>query len=229
MAIYHMDPIEPVPSTNPDISNEQYSLMRNQMRANAFSGLVPGSKTHHFMSLYVLGTYFNHSCWPNAISFKEDNLDVSYYALEDIEQGSEVCVCYRDDVLHLPTDRRRAALKASHKFVCVCRRCGDPEHPRSDSAVGVKAIGAKWDQDVKGMEREYESMRKVHAEYFDFEGAKEAVKVCTEFIESQKLGDVHWRVFEARQFLVEALMTVRDYCPVSFSSPPHFIPVFACS
>ncbi|KII91704.1 hypothetical protein PLICRDRAFT_89960 [Plicaturopsis crispa FD-325 SS-3] len=68
----------------------------------------------------------NHSCSPNAHAiFDPLSLSFSLRASRDIPAGAEIAHNYRP-VLLLPREKRRAHLRASFNFTCLCPACTDP-------------------------------------------------------------------------------------------------------
>jgi hypothetical protein len=64
----------------------------------------------------------NHSCAPTASATVVGSVLV-LRASEPMLPGDEATVCYLGEARFAPVARRRAALRASHGFLCQCRRC----------------------------------------------------------------------------------------------------------
>jgi len=71
----------------------------------------------------------NHSCCPNATLYRPDHVPVGehvesrLHAMADIRKGEEITICYRNDLLFLPTKARQQLLQRLWQFSCVCVRC----------------------------------------------------------------------------------------------------------
>ena len=83
----------------------------------------------------------NHCCRPNAHHTWDPSRGVkSVHALRDIAVGEEILLSYIGGatLLHVPRERRQAALHQTFGFVCACARC----------AAGDEADDAKWREEV---------------------------------------------------------------------------------
>ena len=73
--------------------------------------------------LYELLSRANHSCSPNiGKSFQDDNVEI--IALKTISKGEELFMCYLQEEMDKPTEKRRELLHAKYNFLCTCERCG---------------------------------------------------------------------------------------------------------
>lgn len=105
--------------------------------SNAFRSQVPDKDGRFTMYLFRATSLFNHACFANAgasyaswLSDTSANDSVSplrTFAIEDVHQGEEVCICYLPVELQLsPAAIRRDALK-SWGFHCQCKRCSNTQ------------------------------------------------------------------------------------------------------
>ena len=80
-------------------------------------GLSAGSA-----AIFLLGSRFNSSCEPNINNYWNENLgEITFWAVRDIAEGEELCICYGNP-LGTRADRRRK-LEAAFRFVCNCVAC----------------------------------------------------------------------------------------------------------
>ena len=93
------------------------------------------------LTLYVDVSMLNHCCHPNAAVHWGGGGDDSFpssstsstpslprvYSLAPIDEGDEVCIAYRADLLHYPTPLRRSLIAQSWHFDCACERCTRPD------------------------------------------------------------------------------------------------------
>lgn len=71
-------------------------------------------------SLHPSASFVNHSCLPNAFSHIVGD-ELTLYTLYPVEAGEELNISYIEPELALK--ERRAQLKETYGFDCVCRRC----------------------------------------------------------------------------------------------------------
>jgi len=71
-------------------------------------------------SLHPSASFVNHSCLPNAFSHIVDH-KLTLHALYPVEAGEELNISYIEP--ELPIKERRARLKETYGFDCVCKRC----------------------------------------------------------------------------------------------------------
>ncbi|XP_061351925.1 histone-lysine N-methyltransferase ATXR4 [Gastrolobium bilobum] len=72
-------------------------------------------------AVYILPSFYNHDCDPNAHIIWIDNADAKLKALRDIEEGEELRICYID--ASLDRDARQELLFGGFGFQCNCSRC----------------------------------------------------------------------------------------------------------
>eukprot|EP00931_Biecheleriopsis_adriatica_P035565 TRINITY_DN20479_c0_g1_i1.p1 TRINITY_DN20479_c0_g1~~TRINITY_DN20479_c0_g1_i1.p1 ORF type:complete len:240 (-),score=29.07 TRINITY_DN20479_c0_g1_i1:220-939(-) len=89
--------------------------------------------------LYVVGSFFNHSCAPNAALVSPDGgADFGMtYALRNIDAGEEVTWCFQPEVLELPRWRRQQVLFLKQGFWCNCSRCREGKYVETSSSDDV--------------------------------------------------------------------------------------------
>ncbi|RDX87382.1 Histone-lysine N-methyltransferase ATXR4, partial [Mucuna pruriens] len=72
-------------------------------------------------AVYILPSFYNHDCDPNAHILWINNADAKLKALRDIDEGEELRICYID--ASLDHDARRELLFRGFGFQCNCSRC----------------------------------------------------------------------------------------------------------
>ncbi|KAK7392761.1 hypothetical protein VNO78_21208 [Psophocarpus tetragonolobus] len=72
-------------------------------------------------AVYILPSFYNHDCDPNAHIIWINNADAKLKALRDIDEGEELRICYID--ASLDHDARRELLLRGFGFQCNCSRC----------------------------------------------------------------------------------------------------------
>lgn len=93
-------------------------------------------------AIYAQASMFNHDCLPNACRFDYvdgngdgdgdgKNTDVIVRALQDIEEGDEVCLSYFP--LDWPYGDRQKKLREEYGFWCKCARCKVESEWKDDS------------------------------------------------------------------------------------------------
>ena len=99
-------------------------------RCNAFALRVTRCAGENTLSdcgtgVCVRTSLFNHSCAPNAHYYVHADAqkppEIHLTSTADVPAGSELCITYIDSTL--PMVHRRAKLKESYFFHCVCQRC----------------------------------------------------------------------------------------------------------
>ncbi|GAB2278029.1 hypothetical protein Dimus_012728 [Dionaea muscipula] len=125
--------------TNEDLkflTKQWYSGMLARVRINAFRIELLGVSAENLVSsaaalldaeaavgnaVYILPSFYNHDCDPNAHILWIDNVDAKLKALCNIEEGEELRICYIDASM----DRyaRQSLLLNGFGFKCSCDRC----------------------------------------------------------------------------------------------------------
>ncbi|CAK8570920.1 unnamed protein product [Lathyrus sativus] len=72
-------------------------------------------------AVYILPSFYNHDCDPNAHIIWIDNAKAKLKALRDIDKGEELRICYID--ASMDRDARRELLFQGFGFQCNCSRC----------------------------------------------------------------------------------------------------------
>ncbi|XP_004514157.1 histone-lysine N-methyltransferase ATXR4 [Cicer arietinum] len=72
-------------------------------------------------AVYILPSFYNHDCDPNAHIIWIDSAEAKLKALRDIDEGEEMRICYIDASLN--RDARRELLFRGFGFQCNCSRC----------------------------------------------------------------------------------------------------------
>lgn len=95
-------------------TNEDILLLCAKYMCNAFDFHKDGPV------ILFNGTIFNHSCLPNVIFGKENNM-MYFMTVRDINKGEELCDNYIN--ILLPKKQRQEHLKNQYGFNCSCQRC----------------------------------------------------------------------------------------------------------
>ncbi|KAG9456408.1 hypothetical protein H6P81_000916 [Aristolochia fimbriata] len=126
------------------ISNEQMAFLTKQwyisilarIRINAFRVELVGMSYEDLLSsaaasveaeaavgnaVYMLPSFYNHDCDPNAHIVWTENANARMKALRDIPEGEELRICYID--ASMDRDARQARLLEGFGFRCNCLRC----------------------------------------------------------------------------------------------------------
>ncbi|KAB1222428.1 Histone-lysine N-methyltransferase ATXR4 [Morella rubra] len=72
-------------------------------------------------AVYILASFYNHDCDPNAHILWIENADARLKALRDVEAGEELRICYID--ASMDRDARQTVLSQGFGFQCNCLRC----------------------------------------------------------------------------------------------------------
>lgn len=77
-------------------------------------------------SIYsIIGRFFGHSCFPNAVLVTSDRSTVAI-TIRPIEKNEEVTVSYlSNDELDRSTKYRRKCLIERYRLMCFCKRCSE--------------------------------------------------------------------------------------------------------
>ncbi|KAK4281777.1 hypothetical protein QN277_013230 [Acacia crassicarpa] len=118
------------------LSKEWYINVLARIRINAFRVELAGGLYDDLLSsavasveaeaavgnaVYILPSFYNHDCDPNAHIIWIDNADAKLKALRNVEEGEELRICYIDASLDL--DARQELLLQGFGFHCNCDRC----------------------------------------------------------------------------------------------------------
>ncbi|CAN6716776.1 unnamed protein product [Malus baccata var. baccata] len=72
-------------------------------------------------AVYILPSFYNHDCDPNAHIIWIENTDARLKALRDVDAGEELRICYID--ASMDHDARQSILSQGFGFQCSCLRC----------------------------------------------------------------------------------------------------------
>ncbi|KAG9133732.1 hypothetical protein Leryth_018432 [Lithospermum erythrorhizon] len=72
-------------------------------------------------AVYMLPSFYNHDCDPNAHILWIENTSARLKALRDIQAGEELTICYID--ASMDRDARQTILYEGFGFRCNCLRC----------------------------------------------------------------------------------------------------------
>ncbi|XP_048320707.2 histone-lysine N-methyltransferase ATXR4 isoform X5 [Ziziphus jujuba] len=72
-------------------------------------------------AVYMLPSFYNHDCDPNAHIVWTENVDARLKALRDVDAGEELRICYIDASMN--HDARQTLLYQGFGFQCNCPRC----------------------------------------------------------------------------------------------------------
>ncbi|KAF5474007.1 hypothetical protein F2P56_005949 [Juglans regia] len=130
--------------TNANICDEQVAFLTNKwytsvlarIRINAFRVELVGGLYEDLLSsaaasveaeaavgnaVYMLPSFYNHDCDPNAHILWIENADARLKVLRDVEAGEELRICYID--ASMDRDARQTLLSQGFGFHCNCFRC----------------------------------------------------------------------------------------------------------
>lgn len=130
--------------TKANTTNEQiafltktwYTSVLARIRINAFRVELAGGLYEDLLSsaaasieaeaavgnaVYMLPSFYNHDCDPNAHILWIENADARLKALRDVEAGEELRICYID--ASMAHDARQTILSQGFGFRCNCLRC----------------------------------------------------------------------------------------------------------
>eukprot|EP00029_Vermamoeba_vermiformis_P008056 TRINITY_DN3663_c0_g1_i1.p1 TRINITY_DN3663_c0_g1~~TRINITY_DN3663_c0_g1_i1.p1 ORF type:complete len:264 (-),score=65.89 TRINITY_DN3663_c0_g1_i1:45-836(-) len=146
-----------VPTGFEEISDQDYSRACAQIQANIFSN-------NEYFLLNYRTSFINHSCRPNACFYLDQNMRVKIYAVEKIEPGQEITLCYKQQILVQPLEMRKQWLKTNWFFDCTCVKCTEEQQ----NSKAAKKIAEGW----KDYEARKEDLTSLLAEDELFEAAK---------------------------------------------------------
>ncbi|XP_057984083.1 histone-lysine N-methyltransferase ATXR4 isoform X2 [Malania oleifera] len=97
--------------TRANVTDKQMACILSSVEAEAAVG----------NAVYILPSFYNHDCDPNAHIVWIENVDARLKALRDIESGEELRICYID--ASMDHDARQGLLSEGFGFQCCCFRC----------------------------------------------------------------------------------------------------------
>ncbi|XP_057768729.1 histone-lysine N-methyltransferase ATXR4 [Salvia miltiorrhiza] len=118
------------------LTEEWYTDVLGRIRINAFRVELPVQSHEDLLSsaaasvegeaavgnaMYMLPSFYNHSCEPNVNIVWSDSAEGKIMALRDIEEGEEMRICYLD--ASMGYEARQKILQEGYGFVCDCPRC----------------------------------------------------------------------------------------------------------
>ncbi|XP_010520008.1 PREDICTED: histone-lysine N-methyltransferase ATXR4 [Tarenaya hassleriana] len=118
------------------LTKQWYMGVLARIRINAFRVELVGSSWEDIFSLasasvegeanvghavYLLPSFYNHDCDPNAHILWIENTDARLTALRDVEEGEELRICYID--ASMGYEARQRLLSEGFGFCCNCLRC----------------------------------------------------------------------------------------------------------
>ncbi|XP_041999262.1 histone-lysine N-methyltransferase ATXR4-like [Salvia splendens] len=118
------------------LTEEWYTDVLGRIRINAFRVELPVQSHEDLLSsaaatvegeaavgnaMYMLPSFYNHSCEPNVNIVWSDSAEGKMVALRDIEKAEEVRICYLD--ASMGYEARAKILYGGYGFVCDCPRC----------------------------------------------------------------------------------------------------------
>ncbi|CAK9151895.1 unnamed protein product [Ilex paraguariensis] len=111
-----------------------YTHILDRIRINAFRNELAGGLYEDLLlsaaasaeaavgnAVYVVPSFYNHDCDPNAHILWIENVDAKMKALRDIEEGEELRISYID--ASMDRDARQKILFERFGFRCRCLRC----------------------------------------------------------------------------------------------------------
>ncbi len=144
--------IIPPPTDLKQYTADQWSIAISLVQTNSISIYSTSSSDEYSICVYNKLSLYNHSCQPNICiyynttnthsnqSASADNnnnsmiptTNVAYvYTLQPIRQSDQLYICYRTDLLHLPTHKRQSILYNTWRFICTCVLCTCISHTQN--------------------------------------------------------------------------------------------------
>lgn len=110
------------------VTREQWFRSIAAVRVNSWGDAPQGRDgAYRKLSIYLnlFGSFFNHSCAPNAyLDNASNNTPDKAMLIRDVKQGDEVTFAYPcAKILLRPASMRQEVLGVSWGFVCACERC----------------------------------------------------------------------------------------------------------
>ncbi|KAJ7971399.1 histone-lysine N-methyltransferase ATXR4-like [Quillaja saponaria] len=118
------------------LTKQWYISMLARIRINAFRIELVGGSYEDLLSsavasveaegavgnaIYMLPSFYNHDCDPNAHIIWIENADAKLKALRDVKEGEELRICYID--ASMDQEARQELLFQGFGFQCSCSRC----------------------------------------------------------------------------------------------------------
>ncbi|KAG6693963.1 hypothetical protein I3842_09G026600 [Carya illinoinensis] len=101
--------------TKANICDEQVAYLLTSAAASVEAEAAVGN------AVYMLPSFYNHDCDPNAHILWIENADARLKVLRDVEAGEELRICYID--ASMDRDARQTLLSQGFGFQCNCFRC----------------------------------------------------------------------------------------------------------
>ncbi|MCJ1297213.1 hypothetical protein MMC34_008783 [Xylographa carneopallida] len=208
-----------VETTSGSSSKSKRNAKKRAKRRAKQSTLTPptagGSSTsQRVLTLYVHISMLNHCCWPNAQVYwpAGDATDgvqsPRVYAISDVREGDELCISYRTDLLHYPTQLRQSVISSSWHFNCSCHRCTQPAlFPRDAELLGLTS--ALSEEQQTRMLRSFEQLT-AYAEQLSTNGGEAELhprmsRQLFDFL-ALPLANAHWRRHRLRSLYIPLLL-----------------------
>lgn len=104
-------------------SYEWYCRMMQIFYINSVSVTMDSTQQNVGAGLYILSSFYNHSCVPNTRSSYPENNTWHVYASKPIDAGQEIFISYVDHMKGKTVETRRQHLYNHYGFWCECPRC----------------------------------------------------------------------------------------------------------
>ena len=137
----------PPPTDLMQYTSDQWSTAISLVQTNSISIYSTSASDEYSMCIYNKLSLYNHSCQPNLCIYynttttntnihqsgsDNNNNNIAYvYALQPIRQSDQLYICYRTDLLHLPTHKRQSILYNTWRFICRCILCTCISHTQN--------------------------------------------------------------------------------------------------
>jgi hypothetical protein len=176
----------------------------------AFASRI-GNSSDFSVGLYPLICMLNHSCFPNVAVWndRDSKKRGRLYAIEDIEPGDELCICYQPSLLYLSASQRKQNLKESHGFTCICRRCSGALVNCNDGLLTKANPSQRKDIDL--LLKEFSVCEELFRK--PVEGISSLIKdseTLNRFLGNRILNPYHWRMFKIREMLIQNEIGIRE-------------------
>lgn len=114
-----------LPTNLHSYTSNDWLIAINKVQTNGLSVRYDGSNNLYVMLLNPDISIFNHSCNPNVCIYYDNNNICYIYTIRPIIEQQQLYICYRNDLLHLPTQQRQAILHNIWNFTCKCELCNN--------------------------------------------------------------------------------------------------------
>ncbi|KAI9203832.1 uncharacterized protein BJ171DRAFT_133632 [Polychytrium aggregatum] len=105
-----------------------YARKMTMLNLNVFRVFLPDQAG---AALYILSSFLNHSCVPNAHPFWRDSNAIEIQTVRDIRKGEELLISYTDIDQFKSDQERNGWLQHMYGFSCRCQLCQRLAHSKN--------------------------------------------------------------------------------------------------